>query len=183
MPEGGIELKSPSGRIYKWNKPTPPTDADLAELMRYDKSLDVKPQPKAQAKTQPYKPSVSHQEADRDPVLGPYLDVARNNAVAATADQNAAWDILTGAPRGMASLPSTDASALFGGATVNKFKAKPDPALIASGPYDPILDPFRVAAKREALAKQEREAKKAMTPEERRAFFQRMRERRGGGAP
>lgn len=35
-----MEIVSPSGRIYAWNKPTPPTEADIAELQKYDAAQD-----------------------------------------------------------------------------------------------------------------------------------------------
>ncbi len=36
-----MEFQSPSGRIYSWNKPNPPTEKDWEELVAYDKSLDA----------------------------------------------------------------------------------------------------------------------------------------------
>lgn len=35
-----MEIVSPSGRTYVWNKPTPPTEADIAELQKYDAAQD-----------------------------------------------------------------------------------------------------------------------------------------------
>lgn len=42
-----MEIVSPSGRTYLWDKPTPPTEADMAELQKFDAAQGPAPVPAA----------------------------------------------------------------------------------------------------------------------------------------
>jgi len=45
------EITSPSGRVYQWNKPTPPTKDDIDALVAYDSSVGGTPSTSAQPST------------------------------------------------------------------------------------------------------------------------------------
>lgn len=53
-----MTIVSPSGREYQWNKETPPSDEDFAQLKAYDESLDAASQEVGVAE-QPAQPEVS----------------------------------------------------------------------------------------------------------------------------
>jgi len=68
------QFQSPSGRVYNWNKPTPPTERDWEELIAFDKAQDAAAEGK-QLSTNEVQGAASSDEALKDTVRGIGLEV------------------------------------------------------------------------------------------------------------
>lgn len=68
------QFQSPSGRVYNWNKPTPPTERDWEELIAFDKAQDAAAEGK-QLTTNEVQGAASSDEALKDTVRGIGLEV------------------------------------------------------------------------------------------------------------